>query len=293
MTFKKILCPIDFSTGSQHALAAAIQLAGETKAELVIAHAFYIPPSAFAGQFILPPNAVQEMVEASDKELDDAVALAKKAGVNVSRTLVQDLPWTAIVQLLEHQGFDLCVVGTHGRTGLARVLLGSVTEKVLRHSPCSVLVVRPDGLPLHIAHALVPTDFSSSAERALNAAAELVGPVGAITLLNVAEFPIGLPAEVSFVDYSARMQRDAADDLRTLAGRIGEHSSIAIQTTSRLGSPGAQTLALLDADPTIDIVVMGSHGRTGLKRFLLGSVAEKVVRHARTPVLVIRDGKRE
>lgn len=289
MSFTKILCATDFSPGSQQAIRVAARIASESNAEIVLAHAWYVPPPAVAGEYVFPPYVIDQLVEDSQRGLDQAVKDAALAGATkVSGTLVSGVAWAEITALLETQPYDLCVVGTHGRTGLSRILLGSVAEKIIRHSPCSVLAVRPDSEPRPFAHALVPMDFSESARLARDLAASLVLPDGAITLLHVLEIPVAYAGEVHLTDFARELDKKAADALDREASRLRSKTSAKVNVVSRIGYPGVQTLAAVDHDPSIDLVVMGSHGRTGIVRALLGSVAEKVVRHARCPVLVAR-----
>jgi nucleotide-binding universal stress UspA family protein len=289
MTFKKILCPIDFSPGSQQATRVAVRMARETGAELVLVHAWYIPPSAYSVEAPFPAYVMQGIVDDSQRGLDGAVKEAIAAGAkHATGKLLTGVPWMQIVEELEKQAYDVCVIGTHGRTGLARVLVGSVAEKVVRHAPCSVLAVRPDGEVQPFHHALVPTDFSDSAAHALDLAATLVEPAGSITALHVIEVPVAYSGEVPIADFARDLDKRAAAALDKEVERIKRTAKLPITARTRVGYPGAQTLAALDDDRTIDLVVMGSHGRTGIKRALMGSVAEKVVRHARCPVLVTR-----
>ena len=264
-------------------------MAKEANSELVIAHAWYVPPSALAGEYVFPPKVIQEMVDDAQRGLDEVVRQARGLGAkHVSGKLMTGAPWAEITGLLEKQAFDLCVIGTHGRTGLSRILLGSVTEKVVRHSPCSVLAVRPDSEAKPFSHALVPIDFSDSAWYALDLAAQLVEPLGLITLLHVIEIPVAYSGEVA-ADFARDLDKRAARALDEAVAWLKTKTATAVRVNSRIGYPGAQTLALLDDDRSIDLVVMGSHGRTGIKRALMGSVAEKVVRHAARPVLVARE----
>jgi nucleotide-binding universal stress UspA family protein len=285
MTFTKILCPTDFSEGSQQAVRVATRLAIEANAELVLLHAWFVPPLSYSMEVPFPPNVVQDIVDDAQRGLDAAVREVIAAGAkNTTGRLLTGTPWHEIVSELEKQAYDLCVIGTHGRTGLSRILLGSVAEKVIRHSPCSVLAIRPDSAVASFKHVLVPTDFSDSATHALDLAAKVVALDGAITLLHVLELPIAYSGEIA-PDFAQDLDKKAAAALAASAARV---TSARVTTRSRIGYPGAQTLSTVEHDPSIDLVVMGSHGRTGLKRALLGSVAEKVVRHARCPVLVAR-----
>ena len=283
MGVTKILCPTDFSAGANQAMRMAVQLAASSNAELVVAHVWYTPAFAFSNEVVLAPEFVQQMADEAQQGLDAAVREPSALlGRPVAGRMLTGVPWLEIVSLLEDEGFDLCVIGTHGRTGLSRVLLGSVAEKVVRRSPCSVLAVRPSTDVKPFRHVLVPTDFSTSAALALDLAAPLVGPDGKITLLHVLELNLPYPARVVDIDLDKRAQSvlDRAAAAVTTKARTA--------TALRTGSPGTQILEALDEDRSIDLVAMGSHGLTGIKRALVGSVAEKTVRYARCPVLVAR-----
>lgn len=288
MTFTKILCPTDFSPGAEVSLRFAARIAKETGAELVVAHAWYVPATAYSLEAPFPGYVVQQLADDAQRGLDAATEMARAAGAKrVTSKLLDGVPWAAIVGLLD-EDFDLCVIGTHGRTGISRILLGSVTEKVVRHAPCSVLVVRPESELKPFMHVLVPTDFSKDASAALALASKLVAPKGHITLMHVIEIPVAYSGEVSMADFARDLDTRATAALDGAARELRALTSVPVMTKTRIGYPGAQNLAALEADPTIDLVVMGSHGRTGIARVLMGSVAEKVVRHSHSPVLVAR-----
>jgi nucleotide-binding universal stress UspA family protein len=166
------------------------------------------------------------------------------------------------------------------------VLLGSVAESVVRHAPCPVLVVRPGNEARPFRHALCPTDFGPSSDQAIELATELVHPDGAgIDLLHVLEVPTSYSGE-PMPDVIRDIDRRAAERLDRTAVGLRTKVQVPIAVHARIGWAGAEILHAVDHDHSIDLVAMGSHGRTGVGRFLLGSVAEKVVRHARCPVLV-------
>jgi nucleotide-binding universal stress UspA family protein len=288
MKLARILCATDFSEGASTTLGTATRLSVESGAELVLFHAWYVPATAYSLEATMPLDISEQVVADARRGLDDAVETARRAGAtHVQNKLVGGVPWTEIVTELEHERYDLCVIGTHGRTGLSRILLGSVAEKVVRHAPCPVLVVRPENPPTPFSHVLIPTDFSESAARALDLASRLVQPDGVATLLHVIELPVAFAGEVT-TSFTRDLDKRSAMALEHAVGTLRAKTRATVKTRSSIGAPGAQTLAELEADPTIDLVVMGSHGRTGIKRALMGSVAEKVVRHARCPVLVAR-----
>jgi nucleotide-binding universal stress UspA family protein len=289
MTFRKILCPTDFSPGSEQALRVATSLASTEDSELVIVHAWYLPPSAYSLEYAFPPAVTQELMSEARDRVDGAVQVARASGAaQVSGQLVSGVPWMKIVETLESQAFDLCVIGTRGRTGLERILLGSVAEPVVRHAPCSVLAVHPDGEPRPFKNVLVPTDFSASAQHAIELAGAMVASNGAVTLLHVIELPVAYSGKLPVVGLERELARQASEWLDAAAKTLQTRTQARVGTLYRIGYPGAQTLAAIEADRAIDLVVMGSHGRTGIKRAIMGSVAEKVVRHAHCPVLIAR-----
>lgn len=145
MVFTRIMCAVDFSAGARKALRVAAALARESSTPLVLAHVWHPAEWAVAGEPPLSPSAIEGMVEAEQTQLTRWMALARELGAReVSTRFLTGLPWDQIVTLARHdRTIDLIVMGTHGRTGLSHVLLGSVAEEVARHAPCAVMVVRP------------------------------------------------------------------------------------------------------------------------------------------------------
>ena len=284
MTFKKILCPTDFSEGARHALAYAAQLAIHDQAELVIVHAWELP--VFSGGFPIAPEVIQQSLDESKKLLDEALREARALGVpTVSGRELRGLPWRAIVEhIADDHGIDLVVMGTHGRTGLRRVLLGSVAERVVRMSPASVLAIHPDDHvgPFH--HVLCPTDFSDPTEYPLVLASQIVETHDA-TDARI-DFVHVVP---DVVDFASVVTADAeALAGAELARRVQQvKATCPIISRTEAGRVSEQLVTLVEIEP-YDLVVVASHGRTGLKHVVLGSIAEKLVRHARCPVLVAR-----
>lgn len=289
--FHRILCPVDFSPGSQQALRVAVQLAEDSKAELRLAHVWHLPSMAFAAEHPYPASAIAQMVAASRTELAGAVAEAQKLGAHkVSSVLLEGLPWQALRDALDAEPeLDLVVMGTHGRTGFRRMLLGSVAEKIVRVSPCSVLVVRGRAAAPPHRHVLVPVDFSDSSKHAVEVAAALASREHVrVTLLHVLQVPTSPRPELWLPHYLEEIEGAAGRMLGEWAGVLKAKADVPVATRTLIGSPSAEILTALDADPSVDLVVVGSHGRKGFGRLLLGSVAEQVVRHAPCPVLVAR-----
>ena len=143
-TFKNILCPVDFSDSSRHALTVATELARSSNAALTLAH-IWQPPMPLYGtpDAAMSGGLIQTMVDDAERSLAAWEATARAAGVaSLQSKMPSGVPWGEIVKLALESHADLVVMGTHGRTGLTHVLIGSVAEKVVRHAPCAVLVVR-------------------------------------------------------------------------------------------------------------------------------------------------------
>lgn len=145
MAFKKILCAVDFSGASKLALETAARLAVESGADLVIAHAWEAPRHAVFSELLLDHENLAPVVREEKAQLD---TLAKEAGrlgaTRIEAKLLFGVPWHAIVEETRSDPtYDLVVVGTQGRSGIANVLLGSVAERVARHASCPVLLARP------------------------------------------------------------------------------------------------------------------------------------------------------
>jgi len=141
-TFKNILCPVDFSPCSRNALTAATDLAMASEGALTIVHVWQ-PPFYGAPEAMIAGDVIQAMADDAERALADWEASVKAAGIKtVKSTMVTGAPWNEIIRLVEVTHADLVVMGTHGRTGLTHALIGSVAEKVVRHAPCAVLVIR-------------------------------------------------------------------------------------------------------------------------------------------------------
>jgi universal stress protein A len=160
MAFQKILCPVDFSPESQQAMRVAVRIANQRDAELVLVHAWCLPPVAFAREYMYPARTVQWLSDDAQRGLDGAVAEASRLGArHVTSSFLSGTPWKQIVAAARREpAFELIVIGTRARTALARFLFGSVTEMVVHHAPCPVLTVRLDNAPATLAHVLGPVD---------------------------------------------------------------------------------------------------------------------------------------
>jgi nucleotide-binding universal stress UspA family protein len=145
---RHILVPHDFSETAQEALSFAIEVATKLGASITVMHACELPASVYADGVILTADFVTSLQRAAQTALARVVAAARRPGLDVKGVVLQGTAWVQIDGLAKEAHADLIVMGTHGRRGIARALLGSVAERVVRTAPCPVLIVRePAGSP--------------------------------------------------------------------------------------------------------------------------------------------------
>jgi len=140
-TFSNILVPVDFGETSERALELALALAKEDSGTFIILHVFDVPAS-YPGMGISPVDLLAPMWTAGRKQLEDTLELVKAKIPNATEEMSRGVPWREILAAIERHRPDLVVMGTRGRRGLPRMVLGSVAEKIVRLSPVPVLTVR-------------------------------------------------------------------------------------------------------------------------------------------------------
>jgi nucleotide-binding universal stress UspA family protein len=202
-------------------------------------------------------------------------------------------PRSALLDLADELDVDTIAMATHGRGGLTRAVLGSVAEYVVQHATIPVLLVRArDERPAPepgLDRLLVPLDGSALGERALGCAIELARPGSTVVLVRV-ERPTATPddeerAGADRGGYSDEGRPDATAYLGHVADRLAG-IGLVCRTDVRCGRPGEQILEAARAHEA-DLIVMATHGRTGPARWMLGSVADEVARHADRPILLV------
>ena len=292
--FRVILFAADYSKPSKEVFGVACSLANESDTKVIVLHVIEPVPSTGYPMAFGEMGALTYLIsEGSPRDeitlgrLRDTYAPGRP--LNVEYLVRRGVPAVEILRVAEDLGADLIALGTEGLTGIPRIIMGSVAEAVLRRASRPVLVMRagthlskPGQEPRRILH---PTDFSEESRAALSVARELARDLGiGLVLLHVLPAGGKAPGIVPpTVDVTAT--RDALDLMQRLTD--GADLKSPIQTALRQGETGAEILQAAKA-AECDLIVMGTHGRSGLGRLLLGSVAEAVIHRAPCPVISVK-----
>jgi nucleotide-binding universal stress UspA family protein len=297
--FKSILIPVDGSTNSQGAAMLGLEFAQKLGASVKVIHVLQ--------QRVMYPLQVEVSYDEEARVRGQEIikpwsAHAERLGVKCENAVIESPLWNtgeAIVEAAKESGCDIIVMGTHGREGLARLLLGSVAEHVSRLATQPVMLVRSGavntvkGNPFE--KLFVPVDGSDNSAIALGVAHELCRQLNASLEIAhvVPDLPIPLTDPVgayAAFDYAglAKTLEESGHEILTKAVKnttVGNVSSNLVLAGGRHISA-----AILKAarDASSDLLVIGTHGRSGMDRLLLGSVAEGVIHHAEVPVLLVR-----
>ena len=291
--YEKILVPLDGSTLSEHAIKPALELAKQMGTAVTFLRAAETMP-------VMVPDAVSatyhpdELLKEADHYLMDLADTYAHSDFTIETSVAYGTPAAAIIDLANEGQFDLIMMSSHGRSGLGRWVLGSVTERVLRQAPCPVWVVRDEALPTNV---LIALDGSELAEEALGPGLEIAQQMDAGVLLVRVENPDDdfHPRdmdELSRIDPGLAnlvvtdFFRKEHDYLVTVADRYKD-SGLKIKIDIDRGKAARRILDVA-ARNDCDLIVMSTHGRTGLSRWVYGSVMEKVLRATARDMLVVR-----
>jgi nucleotide-binding universal stress UspA family protein len=281
VAYKNILLGVDGSDASLHACTEGLRLAGRD-VRLVVAS---VAPKYNGDLRLLGVQDAGKLIrQPCDAALSRCQEAATVAGVQVKTICALGQPYARLVELAEEENSDLIIIGAKGLTSLKYSLLGSVARKVIGFTIKDVLV-SPPGARMSWQHILLATDLSANSEGAENRALELaLAYESKLTILSVLELPTCLYGEVGELGCSLpETQTRPLEDLQARATSWGmAHNTIIKQ--------GESNKLIVDMAKNIgaEVIVMGSHGRTGLTRLLMGSITEKVIGSAACPVLVVK-----
>ncbi|MFB6282997.1 MAG: universal stress protein [Halobacteria archaeon] len=293
--YDDVLIPTDGTEGTLSAVRHGINIATKSGADL---HVLYVVDKS--GIDLLSSESTKEdIMEVTDEEGLDAVKQVtdivsdRKPELETHTSILKGHPAETIVDYVADNGIDLVSMGTHGRTGWRRYLIGSVTNEVVRTSTAPILSARlpvekmnlpPYGFSYR--DILVATDGSEKAREAARHGAKIAERFDAslhlLYVIDVSQYNKGVTLELALQELE-----NEADMLLDEEKRFIENEyDVEVETVLRQGNPH-ESIVNYSEENMIDLLTMGTHGRTGIHRYLLGSVTEKVVRTSSIPVLTV------
>jgi nucleotide-binding universal stress UspA family protein len=295
--------PVDFSPPSLNAVEFALPLIKQFDADLHLVHVFasHYPITALVAlPLVLPEVEIDQSVHRHLKDV------AKKYSIDLRRESLHALkgrPFEEICRLARDISIDLIVIATRGNTGWKHLALGSTAERVVRYSPCPVLVVRPVDRKkkagkngkitqrgLSFGKILVPIDFSDCSMKGLAYAKALAKQFGSkLVLLHSVALQYYITSD-EYARYDLPLltqhaEKAARNQMRNLIEKTN-WDGIEVESLLQIGHAGQQ-ICYRAKDRGADLIVTSTHGTTGLKHVLIGSTAEYVARHASCPILVV------
>jgi nucleotide-binding universal stress UspA family protein len=293
--FEKIMVPVDFSEHSTLAFGHARLIASGFGAQLQLVHVVeqvvHSHPSFWSAEPALADELHQQSIRSAQQlVLELARTHADELGQSVQARVVSGSLPGALADHAAESGIDLIILSTHGRSGFARWLMGSVSERLLRVAPCSVLVVRgaSRALPPALRRVLVAVDLSEHSRRALHVAALVAERFGAsLEVLHVWAVPFYADEGTGRAGLLDRMRDTAHAELDAFIDASALPAAVTIERHIVSGAPTA-AISERVATQQPDLLVLGTHGYGGVKRMVLGSVAEALARYAGCATLVVR-----
>ncbi|WP_306061164.1 universal stress protein [Natronococcus wangiae] len=285
--YENILLPFDGSEGAAEALHHTSEIAHRLDATI---HVLFVADTTRDSVTVVGDEVVDALVQEGEDIVEEAAKTLDTLGVSYDTDVVQGNPAPQIVEHAEHFGYDLIVMSTHAREGLSRYLLGSVSEKVVRLSSIPVLTVRmqPDEqFVFPYENLLILTDGSPAvthaANHGLSLAATLDSTVHILSVVN--DESHGLDTLPTISDHNT--EQAASNAVDDLASQAETHGVTNIVRQVEHGTPIEVILKYTESN-NIHAIVMGTTGRRGTERILLGSLAEKVVRSAPVPIVTVK-----
>jgi nucleotide-binding universal stress UspA family protein len=293
-----ILVGLDGSPLAETILASVSTLAKGVGADVTLLHVVHLSEDMQRDE---PHRLLQPVIQQAEIQAQDYLSRVAQqltdAGVKVHSRVTVGVAATEIVRYAHQEGMDLIALATHGRSGLQRWFHGSVAEKVLHATHTPLLLIRPTATQVapspELSQIVVPLDGSPVAKAALPLAEALAASIKVpLVLLQVVEtlsLDIADPTGITHTNYPLileSLQEAAESYLHQLAVTL-HGKEFNVQTVAPMGLPAEKIVEYAHDHPG-SLVVMTTHGRTGLAGFVLGSVARRVVQHGNTPTLVVR-----
>ncbi len=297
----RVLFPTDFSAHAETALPYASALVKRFGGALCVAHVIDTNSLAHgSGQgFWLGDREMQDVLDSMQEHAESRLAVivdrAQDQGIEASALVLRGQPVPQIIEAARVSHAEMIVMPSHGRSGIDRLVFGSVCERVIRNAPAPVLAIKhPErefvgstDLELRLRRVLFPTDFSEYSLKGLPYAVSLCREFGAtLVLASVAEMPLILPELMPEVSDGIDSDQ-VAFATKNLEAMAQDLPSVESEVIVRSGHPPHEIVEVA-AETNVDLIVIPTHGRSGILHAFLGSVAEKVTRMAPCPVLTLR-----
>ena len=288
---EKLLLPTDGSEFSEGAIREAVNLAKTCSSKLFVVSVIETNPEYES----IAPQLIEKAEKETRQHLESVKNRAAKEGVDCEIIARQgEDPYKYIIDEAAKHQVSMIIMGRRGRKGLKRLMMGSVTAKVIGHSPCNVLVV-PRAARLEFRKILIATDGSKYSNAAASEAVAIAKRCGAsLIAASVVPYesisPLGIVHSEMQWELIIEESRKAAESNIKNVKEIAEKEDVKIEELILEGRPYE---AIINAakEKGVDLIVVGSHGRTGLDRLLMGSVTERIIGHADCAVLVVKAAK--
>lgn len=295
MTLTTILVGCDLSPGADQALERALGIAEHRGARILLVHAQAedAPPAEVDTETLQQLGEVSAAVRAHDaRGLAERMARIEARGVAVELVSRVGPADEVIAEVAAERAAELIAIGSHGHTGIARMLLGSVAASTIRHATCDVLVCRDPTARAPFQRPLVATDFSPVTSKVLAHAARICAPGAALDVVHAWQLPTGSwgATLLGQARFPWSTVRDAViASARALADKlIADHAELGHPLhVDLVQGPPASVITHAAERARNDLIAVGAHGRRGVRRLLLGSVAESTIRHSPCSVLVV------
>jgi nucleotide-binding universal stress UspA family protein len=296
--FRKLLVPLDGSEFAEQALPIAASIARQAGAALQVVRA-HSPVAMLSAEseFVFDQCLDSKIKESEIAYLDEVVSKLKRTlKVEIDSALVNSFAADALQEQAIAASADLVVMATHGRSGLSRFWLGSVADALIRRLPMPILLIRPGEEKPNLAtetifrRILIPLDGSALAEQILGPAIKLASLARVeYTLVRVVE-PMTIPSEEFSGALLDQLEHQAQLYLDRIAEKLRDRS-LSVKTRVLVNKPVAAAILEEARVHKAGLIALETHGRGGLGRLVLGSVADKVLRGAEVPVLLHRPSK--
>lgn len=286
--YDDILFPTDGSDPAEAVLDYALDIASEHDATI---HILNVADTSGDSLTRIQDTVVDVLEHEGQQIVDEGADRGRERGVTVVSEVLQGDPYKMIVDYSEQSAIDCIVMPTHGRRGIQRFLLGSVTERVINTASVPVIAVNPQkdrALTYPCQHLLVPTDGSRGAELAVTEGIAVANATGAtLHLLHVVETgSLGPDARSTLKE--GELPERANDIMAEVAKTVEAASLDAVTSAIECGEPSREIRTYMEEN-AIDLAILGTHGETDFSRYVMGGVSAKIVRTSPVPVMWVRE----